>query len=1312
MSVYKLTLLFLGAVLSWSVNAAYFPVDELPTTTAQTWGSNKPNVELDTQNAILNALNGNQLGYRNGDIDNKKSNTCGSGNVCVGVASLRGDEPDWSVPSGAQSVTIQGNKTLSEGVYDATGSEVKLDDSTLTINGDVTLYVNKMTVQSSGTIIANNDATLVVVARDSGETVSLKGNSSFKGHFFTRGFFEIAENVTLTGTATTDDLKIYDNAQLVGELPTSLPPGSCEVKGQNDFTISFEVEGDDEDYQEFYLKQGSHGHVLWYTQSERSDSDYIFNEQKLEDDEDYEIIITNDASSSTLNYYRRLAGDGNPWSLIETKIESLHNGSLVPDIDDDDITNISCEDSINPPVITPPSVTPDICTYVPETVQTNAYASGPILRGQLAITNGTQSKIIPADDSTTFSFLAYQGGPEGCEYPSSGLQACNVDSNKFYEDFPPVLESYSTDGAENVSCESDDCDPLLADTYKNVSIKEGQTLVLSGGEYWFNRLTFEGDGAKLDIEAASIVHFKHIRFNGSSASDPIQINADTKVSEDLLLIGHNEDAYLHIDSGVDGIEVYAYIYIDSLADDRGGFDISGNDNNFYGGVSAFNVNLSGFSNVIHSRSEHQCVDTDDSYTVSMTPAKSLSLTCGSDRPTFDLKVQKNGEDLVNESVDINIELFKSALGDSSFLSAAVSGGIGSGSGSQFTTTTSGELQLQVSTSSISNVELDSDYTIQASLADYDAEVQSSLFKYVPFMFDVEPQFVIAGQPKSIDARVLACKETDGSEVIATNYNGSPNTQSSIIEPSDGLDGNLSYTPTFNSGEASADLTLDESGEFEVTISDSFNCTGYQNCPDEGSVDVSGEFSVYSRPWTFAICEENGANISGTSTDGDGYVAVGDNFELRLRPVVWQSNWDGSSPVNTLNGALSLCDADITQNFFLSGATAASVTLSNGAFTPSGGTQLELSGSLSKANTEGAGSNSNQYLPYSALAVNEAGSLSIIATSDNQYLTMDIDSGTRSVGRFYPKYFSIFSQTWTYPSSQSFIYMGQNFETVEFEVQALDADEEAIFNYAHANYSSDLRAEFNLSELGSYTTRFVSPSFGEGVWSDDIGSIGTFSHTPSSLSICEDSTSLCFIKNDVATGYEDGPFNLNGSDSDNTLTTPTDISIVLATGNTDPVEFVTGGQKLDDQPDIRFGRVDLDDVGGNAGATLTVPLRTEYWNGSRFMTNDDDSSTSVDAEMSNREILWSPDSDTTTVTLGGGGDVTSGESRNITASQDDDVELREQIQLWQDMDDTPWLRYNWDSTVAAEEDPSSVATFGIYRGNDRVIYRGESRLTGQ
>ncbi len=47
-------------------------------------------------------------------------------------------------------------------------------------------------------------------------------------------------------------------------LPSFVYASQCSVKGQDNFTVSFDVEGDDE-YQAVKLKQGSHGYVLWYT---------------------------------------------------------------------------------------------------------------------------------------------------------------------------------------------------------------------------------------------------------------------------------------------------------------------------------------------------------------------------------------------------------------------------------------------------------------------------------------------------------------------------------------------------------------------------------------------------------------------------------------------------------------------------------------------------------------------------------------------------------------------------------------------------------------------------------------------------------------------------------------------------------------------------------------------------------------------------------------------------------------------------------------------------------------------------------------
>lgn len=35
---------------------------------------------------------------------------------------------------------------------------------------------------------------------------------------------------------------------------------------------------------------------------------------------------------------------------------------------------------------------------------------------------------------------------------------------------------------------------------------------------------------------------------------------------------------------------------------------------------------------------------------------------------------------------------------------------------------------------------------------------------------------------------------------------------------------------------------------------------------------------------------------------------------------------------------------------------------------------------------------------------------------------------------------------------------------------------------------------------------------------------------------------------------------------------------------------------------------------------------------------------------------------------------------------------------------PWLLYDWDGDAAHDDDPAATATFGIYSGNDKNIYK--------
>ena len=346
------------------------------------------------------------------------------------------------------------------------------------------------------------------------------------------------------------------------------------------------------------------------------------------------------------------------------------------------------------------------------------------------------------------------------------------------------------------------------------------------------------------------------------------------------------------------------------------------------------------------------------------------------------------------------------------------------------------------------------------------------------------------------------------------------------------------------------------------------------------------------------------------------------------------------------------------------------------------------------------------------SVSEVGAFEFTVTPPEAYLgskAFVIEPAKGVIGRFYPKYFKVYpdeSVDWDYPNAQSFAYMNQPFGVSKFYVEALNAGKGALTNYTY--FDDSLLAKFNLYENGAYTSRFSSVKTYSGTWKESSGksladsrSVGMYTGS---------SSDGLFVEKGNGAHYPDGPFNLFEQGKD------TLISITGSSASKDPVTVIESDSVLSPQPDIRFGRVDLDDVGGNQGSTLHVPLRVEYWNGSRFIANPNDSQTNVKGVTAAEVHIWptGEGANPKAVTLGAGGEVASGYSRSVTAKEAESY--RQQTRVWLDLDDSanglPWLKYNWDNSQTGEENPSSVVTFGIHRGNDRVIYRGEPGLTGQ
>ncbi|HHC6465238.1 TPA: DUF6701 domain-containing protein [Vibrio parahaemolyticus] len=722
-----------------------------------------------------------------------------------------------------------------------------------------------------------------------------------------------------------------------------------------------------------------------------------------------------------------------------------------------------------------------------------------------------------------------------------------------------------------------------------------------------------------------------------------------------------------------------------------------------GAITARRIQMNNSSQIIAT--DNHCFTPSDNYEVTLSPATQYALMCGTEQPSFEIETKNDG---YAESTGVTVQVYP----DADKFSVEVADSTGTGTYPSFTTSNVssklGKLKLQVTVTDQNGIELNDEYTLKVTVDNDPSKTQTSTFKFVPFKFDVDDQTIVAGKNYQIETRVLAC--SDGQQTVVKSYTGSPSVQLEIETPADGRSDEslLTYEPKFidsEQGKTSDTFKLMESGLYTIKLEDAnFTCDpqysdGCPIAPDEEkgeqeSVVLNGSFSVKSRPWKIAACnivaKNSGKTNPATQATGDGFIASAESFNVTYKPVVHS---------DSRGNATNVCEYPLTQNYFSDSNTAAPLDAEFSVLYPSGGDIANLDpskgSSLDFSSEEAKAGKAVEY------AWDEVGALNLKTKAT--YLGEKLDEYDVTVGRFYPKYFKVVDSSWTYPDELSFVYMNQPFDGVEFSVEALNANKAAIKNYA--DFAT--KAEFNLDDIDDYPARFDAPDFGAGDWSNESDkSIGDFSIGNSGQCI----GSACWNK-DFGGNYPDGPFNsVIGTDK-------SQIGLIY-TYNADPVEFITDGDsnsRLVKQPDIRFGRIDLDDVGGNQGSVLHVPLRVEYWNGSRFIANPNDNQTDVKGVTAAERHIWptGADADPKAVTLGAGGEVSSGSSRSVTATQAEPY--RQQTRVWLDLDDSknglPWLKYDWDND-GSEENPSSVVTFGIHRGNDRVIYRGEPGLTGQ
>jgi MSHA biogenesis protein MshQ len=513
--------------------------------------------------------------------------------------------------------------------------------------------------------------------------------------------------------------------------------------------------------------------------------------------------------------------------------------------------------------------------------------------------------------------------------------------------------------------------------------------------------------------------------------------------------------------------------------------------------------------------------------------------------------------------------------------------------------------------------------------------------------------------------------------------------------------------------------------------------------DDGGNKVIKDFNGMSndfvvRPFGFFMNILNNPEAQ-DATDSI-FKKAGEYFSIELKSVVWENhddlNYDGIPDPNS-----DLSTNAITENFGKE-RLAETAVLNLALVAPNSGVLGELT---SKTYGFDKGIANDDKVSYS-----EVGIISVIAKlSSNSYLgTSDVQSKTTNIGRFTPSYFKQTIKTgdhgslianhnnsvstckmlnWTY--SGQLTNMGG--AKLKGSIQYLNAPMLTItaFNSADEvtqNYSGDFAKLANLLSNSDNKISFKA---------------ALATHVDNTLSLTGDVSELGYIKSN-----RDGVLTYQLSTEHHFVYTRNSLSRVtpfLASfelpfkefKDADDITFKVSDTKnyfetpkfyqrnaimpdiaaFNNTLEIRFGRAVLDNSFGPETSNLPQPLHIQFLESiGNYVKVSDDKCTTWNSNL----ITLTTKSlhKNITSSLGGTGFFVEGSTRKIylkATSDNEGVESPSDAQgeVYVEYTVAPWLKYDWAYDNEGvdglyNDNPRSVASFGVFRGNDRIIYHRE------
>jgi MSHA biogenesis protein MshQ len=490
----------------------------------------------------------------------------------------------------------------------------------------------------------------------------------------------------------------------------------------------------------------------------------------------------------------------------------------------------------------------------------------------------------------------------------------------------------------------------------------------------------------------------------------------------------------------------------------------------------------------------------------------------------------------------------------------------------------------------------------------------------------------------------------------------------------------SRTLNFNSsGQATVSLNYIDAGQMRLNAR-------YEGSGADAGLVMTGSDQFIARPAGICISAEQHCAAGDNSCSL--FKKAGETFTLGMIAKAWQQDND-----------TNLCDngANInTPNFELS-----NIVINHQLVAPAlaDGGSLGILSALSYNHARATNATTNVTQTVSEVGVFRFGAVPPV----NQYMGYTIPSTiSLPVGRFIPAYFAATpgpAEILALDECTNFHYLGQDMEyetnpSVVYEARNVQGN--ATQNYAHSFFRADNWAGAATATKTSYSDAAVSLSSPVAVSRGNFALSNQTNGYDGKFSLTLSGDVLSYLR-PVEPDYP-APFvpqlKLNllagqWADQDGVCVKTSDV------GSCQPVEVgITA-------PTQKYGRLVI--KGGNvadasAPASTLVPLefRTEFWSGTAFVVNTDDSCTVIDpASVS-----------FTTVGLG-----VAGSSYPLSSGLTGATSLSATIPggstgVWPVFYAAPdWLKYNWleESGTQVADNPFSEVSVGRYRGNKRQIF---------